>query len=84
RMIRFPKIQKAIVDGYRRHMPTDRYPIVVMNIHVDPQLVDVNIYFLWFLNEWFKPWYWFTEQRFFDIRLHGNGTWKGNSLWTHV
>ncbi|WP_323611935.1 DNA mismatch repair endonuclease MutL [Erysipelothrix enhydrae] len=44
RMIRFPKIQKAIVDGYRRHMPTDRYPIVVMNIHVDPQLVDVNVH----------------------------------------
>lgn len=44
RMIRFPKIQKAIVDAYRRHMPQDRYPIVVMNIHVDPQLVDVNVH----------------------------------------
>lgn len=44
RMIRFPKVQKAIVDAYRRHMPTDRYPIVVMNIEVDPQLVDVNVH----------------------------------------
>ncbi|QIK69098.1 DNA mismatch repair endonuclease MutL [Erysipelothrix sp. HDW6C] len=44
RMIRYPKAQKAIVDAYRRHMPTDRYPIVVMKITVDPQLVDVNVH----------------------------------------
>lgn len=44
RMIRLPKAQKAVVDAYRRHIPHDRYPIVVMNIEVDPQLVDVNVH----------------------------------------
>lgn len=44
RMIRFPKVQNAIINGYRRHMASDRYPIVVMNITVDPQLVDVNVH----------------------------------------
>lgn len=44
RMIRFPKVQNAIISGYRRHMSSDRYPIVVMNITVDPQLVDVNVH----------------------------------------
>ena len=44
RMIRFPKVQNAIINGYRRHMPSDRFPIVVMNITVDPQLVDVNVH----------------------------------------
>lgn len=44
RMIRFPKIQNAIINGYRRHLSSDRFPIVVMNITVDPQLVDVNVH----------------------------------------
>lgn len=44
RMIRLPKAQKAVVDAYRRHMPHDRYPIVVMNVAVNPQLVDVNVH----------------------------------------
>ena len=44
RMIRYPKVQRAIADSYRRHMPTDRYPIVVMNIKVSPNLVDVNVH----------------------------------------
>ena len=44
RMIRFPKVQNAIIHGYRRHMSSDRFPIVVMNIKVDPQLVDVNVH----------------------------------------
>ena len=44
RMIRFPKVQRAVSDAYRRHMPSDRFPIVVMNIEVDPQLVDVNVH----------------------------------------
>lgn len=44
RMIRFPKVQNAIIKGYRRHMASDRFPMVVMNIIVDPQLVDVNVH----------------------------------------
>lgn len=44
RMIRYPKIQRAIVESYRKYMPTDRYPIVIMKISVSPSLVDVNVH----------------------------------------
>lgn len=44
RMIRHPKIQSAVVEGFRRHIPKDRYPIGVLKIEVDPQLVDVNVH----------------------------------------
>lgn len=44
RMIRYPKIQKAIIDSYRHHLPVDRYPIAIINITVSPQLVDVNVH----------------------------------------
>ena len=44
RMIRHSKIQSAVVEGFRRHIPKDRYPIGVLKIEVDPQLVDVNVH----------------------------------------
>lgn len=44
RMVRHARIQNAIVEGYRRHIPSDRYPIGVIKIEVDPQLVDVNVH----------------------------------------
>lgn len=44
RMIRHPKISNAIIEGFRRHIPKDRYPIGVLKIKVDPQLVDVNVH----------------------------------------
>lgn len=44
RMIRHPKISNAIVEGFRRHIPKDRYPMGVLKITVDPQLVDVNVH----------------------------------------
>ncbi len=44
RMIRYPKLQNAIKEGYKRHIPSDRYPIVVLNIDLDEQLVDVNVH----------------------------------------
>ncbi len=44
RMIRHPKIQSAVIEGFRRHIPKDRYPIGVLKIEVDPQLVDVNVH----------------------------------------
>lgn len=44
RMIRYPRVQRAIAESYRRHMPTDRYPMVVMKITVSPNLVDVNVH----------------------------------------
>ena len=44
RMIRSFKLQKAVIDAYHRYMPDNRYPIVVLNIDLDEQLVDVNVH----------------------------------------
>ncbi len=44
RIIRSFMIQKAIIDAYREFMMPDRYPICVLNINVDYQLVDVNVH----------------------------------------
>lgn len=44
RMIRNVHLQKAIIDAYHDYMPKDRYPIAVLNINMDAQLVDVNVH----------------------------------------
>lgn len=44
RMIRNYHLQKAIMDAYREYLPKDRYPIVVLNIEMEAQLVDVNVH----------------------------------------
>lgn len=44
RMIRNFKIQNAIVEGFRRHIPNDRFPMGVLKIYCDPQLLDVNVH----------------------------------------
>lgn len=44
RMIRSMRLQKAIQDAYSPYLPSDRYPIVVLNIEMDAQLVDVNVH----------------------------------------
>lgn len=44
RMIRHSVISNAIIEGFRRHIPNDRFPIGVLKINVDPQLVDVNVH----------------------------------------
>lgn len=44
RMIRSYRLQKAILDAYAPYLPKDKYPIVVLNIKMDAQLVDVNVH----------------------------------------
>lgn len=44
RMVRPYRIQKAIVDSYANYIPSDRYPIVILDIKMDSQLVDVNVH----------------------------------------
>lgn len=44
RMIRSYHLQKAIIDAFHAYMPKDRYPIAVLNIAMDTQLVDVNVH----------------------------------------
>lgn len=44
RLIRSVPIQKAILDAYSDYMPPNRFPIVVLQIESDTQLVDVNVH----------------------------------------
>lgn len=44
RIVRNIDVNKAITDGYYKHMPDIKYPVVVLNIETDPTLIDVNIH----------------------------------------
>jgi DNA mismatch repair protein MutL len=44
RSIRNYKIVNAVLEGYKGRYVSGRYPICVLNISVDPSLVDVNIH----------------------------------------
>lgn len=44
RVVRNVEINKTINDAYHSYKPDTRYPIVVINIELDPSLVDVNIH----------------------------------------
>ncbi len=44
RIIKSLPIQRAIIEGYRQFMMPDRYPIVVISIKADYQLIDVNVH----------------------------------------
>ena len=37
-------INKAINDAYYTYKPHDKYPVAILNIEVDPTLIDVNIH----------------------------------------
>ncbi|MFA5459623.1 MAG: DNA mismatch repair endonuclease MutL [Bacilli bacterium] len=44
RVVRNVELNKIINDAYYTYKPNDRYPIIILNIDVDPSLVDVNIH----------------------------------------
>lgn len=44
RLVRNYDINKLITRLYSFYMPEKRYPVIVINIEVDPSLVDVNIH----------------------------------------
>ena len=44
RVVRNTELNRIINDAYHSYKPDNRYPIVVINIEVDPILVDVNIH----------------------------------------
>ena len=44
RVVRNQDLNRVINDSYHSYKPDNRYPIVVLNINVDPSLVDVNIH----------------------------------------
>lgn len=44
RMVRSSRIQRAIIDGYKHFMPSDRHPIAFLFVEVDLKLIDVNVH----------------------------------------
>lgn len=44
RYIRNYQLAKAIIEGYGSKLMVGRYPVVVLNIDLDPLLVDVNVH----------------------------------------
>ena len=44
RVIRNNEINKVILDAYHMYIPDGKVPIVVLNINVDPILIDVNVH----------------------------------------
>jgi len=44
RVIRNNEIIKCICESYHTYIPTDKFPIAVINIITDPFLIDVNIH----------------------------------------
>ena len=44
RIIKNNDLNRIIIDCYHTFIPKDRFPIVVLNIDVDPVLIDINIH----------------------------------------
>ena len=44
RVIKNQDLNRAILDTYHTYIPKDKYPVIVINISVDPILVDINIH----------------------------------------
>lgn len=44
RVIKNNELNKIIIDVYHTYIPKDKFPIIVLNIDVDPILIDINIH----------------------------------------
>ena len=44
RVIKNQALNRAILDTYHTYIPKDKYPVIVINVAVDPILVDINIH----------------------------------------
>ena len=44
RIVKNADLNRVINDSYHSYKPDNRYPIVVLNIELDPSLVDVNVH----------------------------------------
>lgn len=44
RVIKNQALNRTILDTYHTYIPKDKYPVIVINISVDPILVDINIH----------------------------------------
>ncbi len=44
RYVRVNAITNAVIDAYKTYIPEGRYPAAILNIEVDPILVDINVH----------------------------------------
>lgn len=44
RVIKNNELNKIIIESYHTYIPKDKFPIIVLNIEVDPILIDINIH----------------------------------------
>lgn len=44
RVVRNQELNKVINDAYHKYKFDNRYPVVILNIDVDPSLIDVNVH----------------------------------------
>ncbi len=44
RMIKNNRIIHAVTEAYKTYLPIGKYPIVLLNINLDPLLIDVNVH----------------------------------------
>lgn len=44
RYVKNNELVKTILEAYHTYLPINRYPIVVLNIELDPSIVDVNVH----------------------------------------
>lgn len=44
RIIKNQRLSQAVLEGYRTYLPLQKYPIIYLNVRVDPLLIDVNIH----------------------------------------
>lgn len=44
RSVYMPKVNKAIIEAYHGFLPVSRFPMVFIDITMDPSLVDVNVH----------------------------------------
>ena len=44
RCVKMIGVQNAVIDAYKTYLSDDRFPITIINVEVDPSLVDVNVH----------------------------------------
>ncbi len=44
RIVKSNLINKAVIDACHTYMPSNRYPICLIDLHIDPLLIDVNVH----------------------------------------
>lgn len=44
RCVKMVGVQSAVIDAYKTYLSDDRFPVTVINIEIDPTLVDVNVH----------------------------------------